>query len=106
MDLHPDKGTYRMSVGVAGVEANALRATLGVRPIPLPVAGGLRGTLHVTGPLDKPVFSGARFLCTFSRFSFGGCWGVMKQGSRVAAPLRAPLRAHLASACGTFPLTA
>lgn len=59
MDLNPESGTYRISAIVPGVEANALRASLGVRPIPFPVAGGLRGLLHVTGPLEKPVFSGA-----------------------------------------------
>lgn len=37
---------------------NALRATLGVRPTPQPVAGAVAGVLHVTGPLEKPVFSG------------------------------------------------
>ena len=40
------------------MQANALRATLGVRPTPFPVAGAVSGTLHVTGPLEKPVFSG------------------------------------------------
>lgn len=43
-----------------GVEINALRATLGVRPIPIPIAGAIRGVLHVTGPLERPMFSGAR----------------------------------------------
>lgn len=41
------------------VEVNNLRASLGVRPIPFPVAGALRGVLHVTGPLEKPIFSGS-----------------------------------------------
>lgn len=41
------------------VEVNGLRSTLGVRPIPFPVAGALRGVLHVTGPLEKPIFSGS-----------------------------------------------
>ncbi len=41
-----------------GVEVNALRATLGVRPAPQPVAGALRGVMHCTGPLEHPVFSG------------------------------------------------
>jgi hypothetical protein len=40
------------------VEVNQLRATLGVRPTPQPVAGAIAGVLHVTGPLEKPVFSG------------------------------------------------
>ena len=42
----------------ACAEANALRATLGVRPIPFALAGAVCGELHVTGPLEKPVFSG------------------------------------------------
>jgi hypothetical protein len=44
---------------VGPVEVNSLRATLGVRPIPFPIAGALRGVLHVTGPLEKPIFSGS-----------------------------------------------
>lgn len=36
----------------------ACRKTLGVKPPPYPVAGALRGVLHCTGPLEKPVFSG------------------------------------------------
>lgn len=58
LDLHPDTGHYRLSASVPSVEVNALRATLGVRPTPQPVAGALSGVLHVSGPLEKPVFSG------------------------------------------------
>lgn len=58
MDLDPETGQYRFSAEVPLVEANALRATLGVRPLPQPLAGALRGTLHVTGPLEEPLFSG------------------------------------------------
>ena len=60
MDLNPDAGQYRFSAEVPLVEANALRATLGVRPLPQPLAGALRGTLHITGPLEEPLFSGAQ----------------------------------------------
>lgn len=49
-----------------GVEINALRATLGVRPIPIPISGAIRGVLHVTGPLERPTFSGARLPTCFS----------------------------------------
>lgn len=59
MDLDPENGHFRLSATVPAVEANALRATLGVRPLPFPVAGAVRGVLHCTGPLEKPVFSGA-----------------------------------------------
>jgi hypothetical protein len=58
LDLDPERGEYRLSATVPGVEVNALRATLGVRPTPFPVAGAVRGTLHVSGPLEQPVFSG------------------------------------------------
>ena len=58
MDLDPDTGSYRLSANVPRVDANDLRKTLGVRPPPYPVAGALRGVLHCTGPLEKPVFSG------------------------------------------------
>ncbi len=58
MDLNPDTGHYRLSATVPHVEVNALRATLGVRPMPFPVAGAVRGVVHCTGPLEKPVFAG------------------------------------------------
>lgn len=58
MSLDPSTGRYRLSATVPCVEVNQLRATLGVRPLPLPVAGAVGGMLHVTGPLEKPVFSG------------------------------------------------
>jgi hypothetical protein len=58
LDLDPLRGQYRLSATVPGVEINALRATLGVRPTPFPVIGSVAGTLHVTGPLEKPIFSG------------------------------------------------
>ena len=56
--INPDFGQYRLSGEVAGVEVNELRKTLGVRPTPYSVGGAVRGVLHVTGPLDQPVFSG------------------------------------------------
>jgi hypothetical protein len=59
LDLNPEGGQYRLSASVPGVEVNQLRATLGVRPTPQPVAGCVAGVLHVTGPLEKPVFSGS-----------------------------------------------
>lgn len=58
LDLNPVSGQYRLSADVPCVEMNQLRATLGVRPTPQPVAGGVAGVLHVTGPLEKPIFSG------------------------------------------------
>lgn len=51
-------GHFRISCNVPGVEVNALRATLGVRPMPFPVTGAIRGVLHCTGPLEQPVFTG------------------------------------------------
>ena len=58
MDLDPERGQYRLTCSVPVVEANDLRKTLGIRPPPYPVAGALRGVVHVTGPLDQPVFAG------------------------------------------------
>lgn len=63
MGINPDVGQYQLSGQVAGVEVNELRKTLGVRPTPYSVGGAVRGVLHVTGPLDQPVFSGTR-LCS------------------------------------------
>ena len=60
MDLNPADGQYRLQASIPGVEVNGLRATLGVRPIPFPMAGAVRGVLHATGPLEKPIFSGRR----------------------------------------------
>lgn len=58
MDVNPETGQYRLSANVPSVEANDLRRTLAIRPLPFPVCGGVRGVLHVTGPLETPVFSG------------------------------------------------
>ena len=58
LDLNPLRGEYRISASVPEVEVNALRASLGVRPTPFSVVGSVSGTMHVTGPLEKPVFSG------------------------------------------------
>lgn len=38
-----------------GVGVNALRATLGIRPLPVSVAGAVRGVLHCTGELHCSV---------------------------------------------------
>lgn len=51
-------GQYRLSASIPSVEINTLRATLGARPLPVPVTGAVRGVLHCTGPLEYPVFSG------------------------------------------------
>lgn len=59
LDLCPQGGQYRLQAAVGPVEVNGLRASLGVRPVPFPLAGALRGVLHVTGPLEKPIFSGS-----------------------------------------------
>ena len=66
MDLNPETGQYRLSASVPGVEANDLRKTLAIRPLPFPVGGAVRGVLHCTGPLETPVFSGGQtFLSIF-----------------------------------------
>ena len=56
--MNPDSGYYHLSADVPGVEANELRKTLGIRPTPNSLGGALRGVLHITGPLEQPVFSG------------------------------------------------
>lgn len=58
MDLDPDTGHYRLTATVPPVEVNAIRASLGVRPLPHPVAGAVYGVLHCNGPLEEPIFSG------------------------------------------------
>ena len=58
LDLNPATGSYRLTANVPGVEVNTLRATLGVRPTPFPVAAAVKGNLHISGPLEKPIFSG------------------------------------------------
>ena len=62
MDLNPETGQYRLSASVPDVEANDLRKTLAIRPLPFPVGGAVRGVLHCTGPLETPVFSGYHIL--------------------------------------------
>ena len=68
VDINPESGRYRLSGDVAGVEVNELRKTLGIRPTPYSVGGAVRGVLHVTGPLDQPVFSGWSQRCACHAF--------------------------------------
>lgn len=70
MDLDPISGQYRFTASVPSVEMNDLRRTLGIKPLPMPVGGALRGVLHVTGPLEQPVFSGKSKLCIQHAFLF------------------------------------
>lgn len=56
--INPENGQYRLSGEVAGVEVNELRKTLAIRPTPYSVSGAVRGVLHVSGPLEQPIFSG------------------------------------------------
>ena len=58
IDITPEVGEYHLSATVPCVEANDLRETLGGRPLPRALAAGLKGILHCTGPLEKPVFMG------------------------------------------------
>ncbi|KAF8055821.1 TIC236 [Scenedesmus sp. PABB004] len=59
LDLCPVSGQYRLQAAAGPAEVNAARASLGVRPLPFPVAGAARGVLAVTGPLERPIFSGS-----------------------------------------------
>jgi hypothetical protein len=58
IDITPEVGEYHLSATVPSVEANDLRETLGGRPLPRALAAALKGVLHCTGPLEKPVFMG------------------------------------------------
>lgn len=58
VDLVPHTGRLRVSAAIGPAELNAARATLGVRPLAVPLAGAVEGMIQVTGPLEKPVFSG------------------------------------------------
>lgn len=75
LDLNPLHGEYRISASVPGVEINALRATLGVRPTPFSVAGSVHGTMHVAGPLEKPIFSGHAHILRPTTELFSHCEG-------------------------------
>lgn len=58
LDLNSAGGEYRLSAQVSPVDAHKLRETLGVRPVPRPMAGSLKGFLYCSGPLEAPVFTG------------------------------------------------
>lgn len=73
LDLNPLHGEYRVSASVPEVEVNALRASLGVRPTPFSVVGSVSGTMHVTGPLEKPVFSGHAHIVRPTAKMFSHC---------------------------------
>lgn len=76
LDIYPDWGEYRLSAKVDksnAVDINQLRASLGVRPTPFPVTGAITGTLHVTGPLEKPIFSGRAVVVRPSNEALADC---------------------------------
>ena len=56
--MTPETGQYRLSATAPGVELNELRKTLGIKPLPYPIAGAARGVMHCTGLLEEPIFSG------------------------------------------------
>jgi hypothetical protein len=56
--LDPAHGQYNIQVDAPAVEVNALRATLGVRPFPYPMAGAVSGHMQCYGALEEPVFAG------------------------------------------------
>ena len=62
MSIHPLTGEYRLAARVDPVELNALRETLGTRPMPYPAAGAIHGEMMITGKLDKPVYTGTAYL--------------------------------------------
>lgn len=70
MDLDPTTGQYRFTANVPSVEMNDLRRTLGIKPLPMPFGGALRGVLHCTGPLEQPVFTGQEHFQPGSPYSF------------------------------------
>lgn len=57
--LNPDLGQYSIQAKVDSVDVNALRATLGAKPLPYPVAGAVGGSVQCYGPLEQPVFTGS-----------------------------------------------
>lgn len=82
LDLNPKGGSYRLQANVPPVEVSALRSTLAVRPIPFPIAGAVRGVLHCTGPLEKPIFSGEAPLVLLGRGAVES-WGEGGAANRV-----------------------
>jgi hypothetical protein len=57
--MHGSMGTNcGVQVDAPAVEVNAVRATLGAKPLPYPVAGAVNGHMQCYGALDEPVFAG------------------------------------------------
>ena len=60
MDLNPVWGEYRISAQTtAGTKAMPFLRTMRARPPPYPLTAVLHGTVHVNGPMEFPVLSGA-----------------------------------------------
>ncbi|MAD20600.1 MAG: hypothetical protein CMJ52_10720 [Planctomycetaceae bacterium] len=53
-----EKGDIRIVAHSKGVEVNALRETLAARPLPYSAAGIVSGTINVTGPSERPIYTG------------------------------------------------
>lgn len=56
--MNPETGEYDISAEVSPTDVNAVRATLGARPLPYPAAGAVKGQFTCYGALENPIFSG------------------------------------------------
>ena len=56
--MNPETGEYDIQAKVEPTDVNAVRATLGARPLPYPAAGAVSGQFSCYGALENPIFSG------------------------------------------------
>lgn len=68
--MNPETGEYDISADVSPTDVNAVRATLGARPLPYPAAGAVKGQFTCYGALENPIFSGK--LKTVREGAWGG----------------------------------
>lgn len=72
LGMNPETGQYDLRADVAPADVNAVRATLGARPLPYPMAGAVQGQLRCYGALETPIFSGRVRSTRDGRWTGGG----------------------------------
>lgn len=75
LGMNPETGQYDLRAEIPPADVNAVRATLGARPLPYPVAGAVQGHLTCYGALETPIFSGRVRSAREGRWLGGGGGG-------------------------------
>lgn len=94
--INPETGEYDISAEVSPTDVNAVRATLGARPLPYPAAGAVKGQFTCYGALENPIFSGRMKTVREGAWEGAAAESVSDAQKALEASRRAGEDAHLA----------